>query len=267
MEEMVRLNRQAALVTRTMGGVLAEQTIPPRAIQRVLDLACGPGEWVLALADAYPSWLVTGVDISKRMIAYASAQAEASGRKAEFAVMDVTHPLAFADQTFDLVNGRFLLSFLKKEHWPPLLAECYRVLRPGGSVRFTEQESGFSNHPVYQRYMDLWGTAWHAAGHAFAYTRAYIGVTVVLKDLMRTAGFRAPEHRPIALDLSTGEPAHQAMMDNFIQALTLASSFLLSLQVATEEEIEDLAAQMKQLIGKEGFAAYWILQTIWASKP
>jgi ubiquinone/menaquinone biosynthesis C-methylase UbiE len=265
-EEMVRLNRQAALVTQEMGGELAEQQ-EIAAFNDVLDLACGPGEWAMQVARSSPHFQVVGVDKSRRMIAYAQAKAEAQERGVAFRVMDITQPLDFADRSFDLVNGRFLLSFMKREQWLPLLTECFRILRPGGVVRISEQESGFANDPVYQQYMDLWGTAWRKAGHAFASTPAYIGVTVELKNLMRQAGFIAPQHRPIAIDLSTGQPAHQPLLENLAEALKLASPFLLRLNITTQKKINSLHEEMKGLIGKEGFSAYWFLQTVWATKP
>lgn len=185
LEEMVRLNRQAYLVTREMGGVLPEPLYGPTS-QDVLDLACGPGEWVMQMASSYPHLHhVVGVDKSQRMIAYANAQAEAEEiHEASFRVMDVTQPLDFPDHSFSLVNGRFLLSFMRREQWPFLLSECSRILRPGGVLYITEQESGYTNDPVYQRYIDVWGEACRKAGHAFAFTPAYIGVTVMLKQIM-----------------------------------------------------------------------------------
>jgi len=201
------------------------------------------------------------------MIAYANAQAETEESRVSFQVMDITHPMDFPPASFDLINGRFLLALMKKEQWPILLAECFRLLKPGGTLRITEQESGFSNNEIYQRYMNLWGTAWRTAGHAFAHTRAYIGVTVVLKPLMREAGFVDPKHRPISVDLSTGEPVHQETLENLTQALKLATPFLLKLGVTTQKEINELYRQMEGLIGTEDFCAYWFLQTIWAQKP
>lgn len=181
--------------------------------------------------------------------------------------MDITEPLDFADGSFDLVNGRFLLCFLKREQWLPLLTECFRLLRPGGVLRITEQESGFANDPIYQQYMDLWGTAWRKAGHAFTHTQASIGVTVEMKNLMRQAGFVAPQHRPISIDLSTGRPAHQPLLENLAEALKLASPFLLKLNITTQKKINILHNEMESLIGKEGFSAYWFLQTVWSTKP
>src|SRR2546421_638947 len=157
------------------------------------------------------------------MVAYANAQAEAEERVVSFRVMDITQPLDFPDASFDLINARFLLSFMKREQWPILLQECHRILRPGGILRVTEQESGYANDPIYQQYIDVWGEAWRKADHAFALTRAYIGVTVVLKLLMQEAGFVDPQHRPISIDLSTGQPVHQELLENLAQALKLAS--------------------------------------------
>jgi SAM-dependent methyltransferase len=267
-EEMVRLNRQANIVTDALGGALPEQDERILSgVQDVLDLACGPGEWVMRVATEHPNWRVTGVDKSKRMIAYASVQAEAEGTDAHFQEMDITQPLGFSDASFDLVNIRFILTFMKREQWPLLLAECYRVLRPGGTLRITEQESGFASDAIYQRYIDLWGDVWIKAGHSFAHSHAYIGVTVMLKLLMRELGFVEARHRPIAIDLSTGEPIHRPMMENLIEALRLGGPFLLRWGVATQQFLDDLYEDMRTLIDRPGFCAFWLLQTCWSQKP
>lgn len=132
----------------------------------------------------------------------------------------------------------------------------------------TEQESGFSNNPIYQRYMDTWGNAWLKAGHSFAQSSAYIGVTIVLKHLMSEAGFIDARHRPISIDLSTGQPVHREVLENLIQALELGSSFLIRTGViSTQTEINKFSEQMKTLIDNPDFCAYWVLQTVWARKP
>jgi ubiquinone/menaquinone biosynthesis C-methylase UbiE len=268
-EEMVRLKRQATLVTNAMGGVLSEQDERTLSqVRDVLDLACGPGEWVMRVAAEYPDWRVTGVDKSQRMIAYAAVQAEADEiSNATFQVMDITQPLAFPPDSFDVVNIRFILAFMKREHWPLLLKECWRVLRPGGIIRITEQESGFSNDPLYQRYIDLWGDAWRNAGHAFSHSRAYIGVTVMLKPLLKQLGFLNVQHRPVSIDLSCGESIHRPMLENLIEALRLGRPFLLKWEVAPEYVLDQMYEAMRTLIDKPTFAAYWLLQAVWGQKP
>jgi len=110
-------------------------------------------------------------------------------------------------------------------------------------------------------------TAWRKAGHAFALTHAYVGLTVVLKLMMREAGLVNPAHRPISIDLSTGQPAHQPLLENLAEALRLAEPFLLKTGVIEQKDIAKLHAQMESLVGKANFCAYWLLQTVWAFKP
>src|SRR6266700_7815889 len=63
--EMARLVSQDRLTTKSMGGLLPEQT-DLSSIHRVLDVACGPGGWVLDMAFEHPEVQVVGIDISQR---------------------------------------------------------------------------------------------------------------------------------------------------------------------------------------------------------
>src|SRR5689334_25360621 len=87
--ETARQMLQNRLLHRYMGGPLPEQTLAPPT-QHILDLACGPGGWVLDVAFAYPQAEVIGVDRSHTNIRYARAQARAQRRpNADFQVMDI----------------------------------------------------------------------------------------------------------------------------------------------------------------------------------
>src|SRR6266496_1335994 len=135
--EMARLLDQDRLYTRSMGGFFSERS-DLSAINRILDIGCGPGGWVQELAFAYPEKDIVGFDISQAMIKYARAQAQVQNlENAQFLVMDATGPLDFADNSFDLVNAR-LIAFLTPQQWPRLLQECLRITRPGGILRLTE---------------------------------------------------------------------------------------------------------------------------------
>src|SRR6266571_148641 len=140
-EELVRLVTQDWLVTASMGGVLAEQTTPS-AFADVLDVACGSGGWVIEAAQTYPEMTLVGIDLNPRMIDYARAQAAAQhvDDRIELHVMDALGVLDFPDASFDLVNLRFALSFVRTWDWPRLLREFLRVVRPGGVVRLTDEE-------------------------------------------------------------------------------------------------------------------------------
>src|SRR6266581_7695988 len=78
-EELTRLQIQDQLVTASMGGVLSEQSDPTQ-FQRVLDVGCGTGGWLIEVAKTYPHMKrLVGVDISTKMLDYARAQAEEQG--------------------------------------------------------------------------------------------------------------------------------------------------------------------------------------------
>ena len=70
--EMARLMKQDRLLTQGMGGLFPERD-DVSSMHAILDIACGPGGWVLDVAYAYPKIEVVGIDISNTMIEYARA--------------------------------------------------------------------------------------------------------------------------------------------------------------------------------------------------
>lgn len=266
-EEMVRLNRQGLFFTESMGGPLVEQK-DLSGIHDLLDLACGPGEWVMRVAREYPGKRVVGVDLSERMIEYASVQAEADDLNASFRVMDVTNPLDFPTASFDLINARLLQGFMKRDAWGPLLVECRRLLRPGGIIRLTESEPGFANSPIIDRCAEWWVRAIQQTGQAFSVRgQHYFGITPVMKRLLTSAGYIAPRHVAHAIDYSTGTPAHESMLEDGITTLKLGAPFLIRLGITSQAQIKQAQEQLQALVGKEEFCAYCLLMTVWAHKP
>jgi ubiquinone/menaquinone biosynthesis C-methylase UbiE len=123
--EMARLMIQDHLLTQAMRELVPE-AIDLSQVHRVLDIGCGPGGWLFDLVAQYPHIQGVGIDINHLMIDYATGQATSQDLShVQFRVMDATQPLQFADNTFDMVNGRILMGFLTTEQWPFLLQECY----------------------------------------------------------------------------------------------------------------------------------------------
>ena len=138
--EMARLTHQGQLLTQAMGGPLAGIDRSDTAQwQQVLDIGCGPGDWVLDVAVELAAVEVAGIDISRLMVDYANTRARSQHLvNASFEVMDIRNPLEFPDETFDMVNVRYLFAVLRRDEWVPFLQECRRILRPGGLLRLTE---------------------------------------------------------------------------------------------------------------------------------
>src|SRR5713226_4502678 len=65
--EMARLINQGRQLTQAMGGLFVGMP-DTSGLHNVLDVACGPGGWVLDVAFAHPEIEVAGIDISKTMI-------------------------------------------------------------------------------------------------------------------------------------------------------------------------------------------------------
>lgn len=265
-EEMVRLNRQGRLTTEGMGGVLLDQQPDIEQIHDIIDIACGPGEWALRVAQEYPDKRVVGVDLSERMIAYAQAQADAANIAAQFRVMDVLKPLDFPDASFDLVNIRMIFAFMTPPHWPALLAECKRILRPGGIVRVTEVERTLTNNRTYERYTALWAQAFYRAHHSFSPDGQHYGQIAMLKRLLLLAGFSNVRHAGYFLDFSAGTEAHDGCFEDSLLVLKLGTPFLLKMGVTTQQEIDEIYEALEALQWQDDFCGYFPILTAWGKK-
>src|SRR5258708_4848121 len=143
--ETARLIEQSKLLNVAMDGVFPPD-LDLTGVVRVLDLACGPGEWANEVAFDYPQMQVVGVDLNSTMVNYANAFARVQGLpNVSFELMDLMGSLDFHDASFELINGRFLAGFQNPTSWSALLSECWRVLVPGGIMLLSECEMGISN--------------------------------------------------------------------------------------------------------------------------
>lgn len=101
--------------------------------QKVLDLACGTGDFAKLVAMQYPEAQVIGVDFAPEMVAL--AQKKIPSNKAQFKVANA-EDLPFQPETFDAVTvGWGMRNFLDRTK---VLCEIKRVTRPGGQLVILE---------------------------------------------------------------------------------------------------------------------------------
>lgn len=104
---------------------------------RVLDVACGSGGPALELARTTGATVV-GVDVNRHAIKTARglAQREGLAAVARYEEADAARPLPFPDGSFDAVVCIDAINHLPDRR--AVLADWHRLLRPGGSVLFTD---------------------------------------------------------------------------------------------------------------------------------
>jgi len=129
---------RAAVLQREVGSRLLERLdllkIAPR---RILDLGCGTGHALPALARRYPRAQLIGLDLAEAMLHRARRRQgpwQRLRRPQRFLCADAT-ALPLADDSVDLVHSNLTLQWLDDP--APAFAEVFRILRPGGVFLFT----------------------------------------------------------------------------------------------------------------------------------
>ncbi len=266
-EELNRLRLQDQQVTAGMGGVLPEQA-DPASFQRVLDVGCGTGDWLIEAAKTYQGMsLLAGVDISSKIVEYAQAQAEAQGvsDRVQFRTMDALRMLEFPTDFFDLVNQRFGASFLRKWDWPKLLQEYQRVSRPGGVIRVTEGDMAMeSPSPALTRLFEIALDAFHQAGHHF--TPGNKGVTGDLALLLRQNGLQQVQTHTYTPEYRAGTPEGQRFYEDMRLLFRTMAPFLRK-WTRVPDDYETLYQQALSEMQQPDFVARGSMLTAWGNNP
>jgi ubiquinone/menaquinone biosynthesis C-methylase UbiE len=107
---------------------LALAALDAQPADAVVDIGCGPGFYVAALAERTAS--VTGIDPSPAMLAVAARKTDAHGNVTLLA--GEAAPLPLEDASMDRALSVQVFEYIADV--PAALAEIHRVLRPGGRV-------------------------------------------------------------------------------------------------------------------------------------
>lgn len=151
----IYLQGAAGSANQAMGellrGFLRERE-PAFAPRRILDLGCGVGNSTLPWAEGFPGAEVHAVDVAAPLLRYGHARAEALGVPVHFSQQNAERT-DFAAGSFDLVVSHILLHETSRSALPRIVAECHRLLRPGGLMLHLEIPRGST---PFQQFMYNW---------------------------------------------------------------------------------------------------------------
>ncbi|HEV2656547.1 MAG TPA: class I SAM-dependent methyltransferase, partial [Ktedonobacteraceae bacterium] len=202
------------------------------------------------------------------MTRYASAVALSQGVKnASFEVMDIKKPLAFGTNTFDFVNARLLVGFMDRASWVALIAECQRILKPGGILRFTEVEKVVSSSLALQHLIGYLYQVLSQQGRTFSVDGSSFGLVHALGRLMQNAGFSQIDRRAFMLDGSSGSDLYYSTRKDYEVAYTLLKPYLIQAGIVDEATFDEEFKTTFLDMMSDDFTCVTFGFTTWGVKP
>jgi SAM-dependent methyltransferase len=171
---------------------------------RLLDVGCGGGHVLLEIAARRPDLALAGVDLEPGQIARARRRAHGRGARVDLRVGDAL-ALPFADGAFEAV-----ISVASIKHWPDRrrgLAECARVLAPGGALVVVEADRGCRLEDA-RRFVARWRHLPAPASRvALALFRTFVAGQSLDLDEARELAAGAPGLDEVRVERVAGQPA------------------------------------------------------------
>ena len=114
-----------------------ETAIPHRRYAAIVDLGCGFGKSTWPLKRRFPDARVIGLDLAAPCLRLAQDRANAAGLAIEFRQADCS-ATGLPEASTDLVTSTMLIHELPQPVLSATLGECWRILKPGGLLRFLD---------------------------------------------------------------------------------------------------------------------------------
>lgn len=235
---------------------------------RILDVASGAGEWVLALAHRYPQTHIVGIEPDSQLLEQAHAQAHAQGvSNVSFLQMDPLQTFDLPDNSFDVVNLRFMATLVPAPLWPQVLQECLRVTRSGGIIRITETDLPISTSVAFERFSGYIARVLYTDHKSFSPDGVSFAITPMLSSLLSQAGCVNIHQSTAISNFSSGMAAHDVATQGIIHTYRQVQPIVSQANVATQEEIAHTYQDMVSDMQSDSFSAVAFYMTVWGQKP
>lgn len=110
---------------------------------RLLDVACGPGNFSSFLLDRKPGLDITGIDLSPAMIELARKKIPG----AKFSVMDC-RDVSTLGENYDLILIAFCVPYLSREEIVKLIEDTAEMLNPRGLLYLSTMEGDYGKSGI-----------------------------------------------------------------------------------------------------------------------
>jgi ubiquinone/menaquinone biosynthesis C-methylase UbiE len=156
---------------------------PDKKPARILDVGCTVGHSTVAVASYFPKAEVHAIDVGAGLLRYAWARAEHVGVGIHFSQQNAEET-NFPDNHFDMIYSSAVLHETSRKALPRIMAECRRVLKPGGVMIHLEV-------PGHYGTLDTWGKI--RGDYEILYNNEPFwrgALSTDFKALVETAGFK-----------------------------------------------------------------------------
>ena len=130
---------------KLLGGDDARRTLLDQASirpsDRMLDLGCGTGTFVVLIKQLHPDVEAVGIDPDPKALARASEKAKRAGLAIRLD-RGFSDQLPYANASFDRVFSSFMFHHLAENEKATTMHEVRRVLKPGGSLHVLDLTDG-----------------------------------------------------------------------------------------------------------------------------
>lgn len=290
-DEMAR-HRNLYTVSRALTYPPESLYVPLVHAERVLDVGCGAGCWLIDMAKRHPHKAYVGLDRDPHVIELARTSALAQGiRNTSFLVADMNalapHADVFQDGTFGYINAAFLAEAMLCTDYAQLAKTLYRLCSPCGAICWTEAELPLTTSCAFSRLCQLLYKALDAVGHRYGPPsptqelieeqrkrlglpepeRGQLAITPMLHYWLAEAGFTEVREEVHTIDLSSYARANGVFFEQMPLFLRNIKPFLTITSTIDERGFDRLADTAMREIAAEDFCARLYALSVSASKP
>ncbi|WP_165422937.1 class I SAM-dependent methyltransferase [Ktedonosporobacter rubrisoli] len=232
LQENDRLHYQHYVFKTLLGG---NYHAPLERVGNILDVGCGPGYWMLEIAQQFPQARISGLDTEFALPPGPVAS------NCRFVQGNILHGLPFAEQSFDYTHQRLLVAALPSQAWPWEIKELLRVTRLGGWVELIEAGDGFAaTGPQTERFLSWTRAALRMRG-------IDAGIIANIGRWLEEAGAREVVFRTLSYPLGSWAGHEGVLWGKDVFAGFLAIKGLLNAQLGVPlHELEAVLAQIPQ---------------------